>query len=96
MLDSYYNRNTEKKQKSVYDRRNRIKYWHKSLKIGKKCKMCKVVCEWKKIKKFHFHHKNPDTKEFNISDGVSRGYCIEKIKKELKKCVLVCDQCHDR
>jgi len=95
-LSSYYDRNTEKKQKSVYDRRNRIKDWYRGLKIGKKCKVCEVVCELKKIKKFHFHHRDPSKKEFNISDGVSSGFSIKKIKAELKKCVLVCEKCHDR
>jgi hypothetical protein len=80
----------------VYDRRNKIKEWYKSLKVGKKCKKCKIVCELKKIKKFHFHHKKPRNKLFNISDGVTRGFSIKTIKKELKKCVLVCDLCHDR
>jgi len=96
MLASYYDRNIEKKQKSVYDRRNKIKQWHLSLKIGKKCKICKTVCEDKKCKKFHFHHKKPSTKLFNISDAVTRGFSVKIIKEELKKCVLVCEKCHDR
>jgi len=93
---TYYDNNVEKVQKQVYDRRNRIKSWHKRLKVGKKCKTCKVVCTLKQVKRFHFHHKNPETKLFNISDAVTRGFSIKKIKEELKKCVLVCNKCHDR
>jgi hypothetical protein len=96
MLKSYYDRNTEAIKKLVYDRRSKIKEWYWSLKIGKKCKNCKIVCELKKVKKFHFHHKNPQTKLFNISDAVTKGYSIKTIKKELKKCTLLCDECHAR
>jgi hypothetical protein len=91
---SYYDRNTEKKQRSIYERRDKIKKWGLSLKIGKKCKKCKAECGKKEHKKFHFHHKRPQSKLFNISDAVTRGFSIKIIKEELKKCVFLCDECH--
>ncbi len=40
-----------------------------------------------------FHHVDPATKEFGISDkGMTRSW--EKIKAELDKCILVCANCH--
>lgn len=40
-----------------------------------------------------FHHLDPNEKEFGISaGGVTRSF--EKIKTELDKCILVCQNCH--
>jgi hypothetical protein len=39
-----------------------------------------------------FHHVDPSVKEFHL--GEARGYNIEKIRAELKKCILVCRNCH--
>lgn len=40
---------------------------------------------------YHFHHRNPDEKEFNINAN-SKGY--ETLKKEVDKCDLLCANCH--
>ncbi len=40
-----------------------------------------------------FHHVDPSTKEFGVSNkGMTRSW--EKIKAELDKCILVCANCH--
>lgn len=41
-----------------------------------------------------FHHKNPEDKVDTISDLVSRGYGMKTILREIKKCVVVCKNCH--
>jgi len=40
-----------------------------------------------------FHHENDD-KEMDIASMVSGGYSIERIEKEIKKCIVVCSNCH--
>ena len=57
--------------------------------LGGKCCICgynKSVCA------LEFHHIDPNKKEFQIGSG----RCVnwEKVKEELKKCVLVCANCH--
>ena len=42
---------------------------------------------------FHFHHINPEYKEFEISKARSQAF-TNKIKKELDKCQLLCSNCH--
>ena len=57
--------------------------------LGNKCS----VCGYDKCSEaLEFHHKNPETKEFNISGF----HCLswEKIQEELDKCILVCSNCH--
>lgn len=91
---SFYDRNTDKCKKWVYERRERLKQAVYKFKIGSKCKICKEVCDKKQVKKFDFHHKDPRNKEFEIGDAVSRGYSLKRIRKEMKKCQFVCSECH--
>jgi hypothetical protein len=55
---------------------------------GGKC----ILCGYNKnIKSLVFHHIDSSVKEFSIS-GVN--YNLEKLKKEIDKCILVCRNCH--
>jgi len=40
-----------------------------------------------------FHH-NIKSKEINISDAISRGWSMERIMKEIEKCIVLCANCH--
>lgn len=40
-----------------------------------------------------FHHDATD-KSFSISDGYSYGLALEKLKREAKKCKVLCCRCH--
>lgn len=57
--------------------------------LGGKCSKCGYA---KCSGALHFHRKNPDEKEFMISES----HCLkwERIKIELDKCVLLCANCH--
>src|SRR6266480_2389018 len=41
-----------------------------------------------------FHHCDPQKKDFNLSEAVREGYSIERIKKEVAKCTVLCANCH--
>ena len=41
-----------------------------------------------------FHHVNPETKSFGITDSNAVTKALEKQLTEMKKCVLVCANCH--
>lgn len=56
---------------------------------GGKC----YVCGYNKYYgALEFHHLNPDTKEFSISE--LRTYTWNRLKIELDKCMLLCRNCH--
>lgn len=57
---------------------------------GNKCNICGYN---KAIAALEFHHINPNEKEYGIS---SNGTChnLEKDLAEIKKCILVCANCH--
>jgi hypothetical protein len=67
--------------------------WAKRIKainfLGGKCEECGET----NIHTLDFHHKNPENKEFQISlVGVHRRWST--IEKEIKKCILLCRNCH--
>ena len=41
-----------------------------------------------------FHHINPEEKEDRIARMISNNYSLDKIKEEMKKCIVLCSNCH--
>jgi len=57
--------------------------------LGGKCENCGYnSCK----EALDFHHLDPSEKDFNISGSHCRSW--DKIESELKKCVLLCANCH--
>lgn len=58
--------------------------------FGGKCQSCGYSS--KSIRVFDFHHVDPKTKSFTISNWSIRNW--KKIFNEVQKCVMVCANCH--
>ncbi len=60
------------------------------LEAGGKC----VVCSYDRCQRaLEFHHMEPGKKDFGLSaKGLTMG--IDKMREEIKKCILVCSNCH--
>lgn len=57
--------------------------------MGSKC----VVCGYNKCQTaLELHHLIPEEKDFSLSSNTNRSW--EAVRKEIKKCVLVCANCH--
>lgn len=57
---------------------------------GGKCRLCGFA---EHPAALQFHHLDPSTKEFHLSDrGLTRG--ITRMRSEAEKCVLLCANCH--
>lgn len=41
-----------------------------------------------------FHHLSSDNKSFEISYGKKTAISLDKIRREIEKCVLLCANCH--
>jgi len=70
---------------------SRIKKKKELVKIfGGKCKLCGYK---KYVGAMDFHHTNPSEKSFSLS---VKGLCYswDTIRKEAKKCVILCKNCH--
>jgi len=55
---------------------------------GGKCEICGYS---KCIESLHFHHTNPEEKDFSIS---GKSLSFDRLKQEVDKCILVCSNCH--
>lgn len=59
--------------------------------LGGKC----CICGYDAIEEaLDFHHVNPEEKEFGIGDSNAVTKALEKQLIEIKKCILVCANCH--
>ena len=59
--------------------------------FGSKCNRCNYN---KILECLEFHHVDPNTKSFNISDGIRKNMSFKKILGECSKCELLCSNCH--
>jgi 5-methylcytosine-specific restriction endonuclease McrA len=73
---------------AVYRKRRCLSY------LGNKCSHCGR----NDIDVLTFHHKDPKTKSFNVSEWISgiKRITFEEVKKELDKCEILCLNCHKR
>ena len=59
---------------------------------GGKCSICGYN---KSLNALHFHHLDSSMKDFEVADAYSNGqFDMEKMRKEVDKCILVCANCH--
>ena len=50
-----------------------------------------IKCKEQRLYVLDFHHLDPLKKDFNIA---ATAYGYEKLKKEIKKCIVLCSNCH--
>ena len=80
------NKNGIKTRKELRRKENRLFYFKEKLKL--KCSKCgenHIAC-------LEFHHLDPSKKESNISSLIKFSY--QRIQKEMKKCIVLCSNCH--
>lgn len=82
------------KQKTKTTNSKSVIEWRKRTKLklvdykGGKCQICDYN---KSISALHFHHLDPNEKDFSIS---GKSLSFDKLKLEVDKCILVCSNCH--
>lgn len=75
---------------SLQKRRARLIQWFKEYKSNLSCQKCgedHPAC-------IVFHHRNPKTKQFQISSAVGRAFGKNTILAEIEKCDVLCANCH--
>lgn len=86
----HYERNKKKVRQQVYERRSDLREWLKDLKKDLKCSQCgedHIAC-------LDFHHLDPTEKDLSIAEAPSRGWSQTRALEEMKKCVVLCSNCH--
>lgn len=76
-------------RQAVKNRRKKLREMARASK-GSKC----MICGYNKCQRaLSFHHIDPSKKDFDLStNGLTRSW--RRIEDEIKKCVLVCANCH--
>lgn len=85
----WYLKNKEKHKADRIKRQNRNRDFVKNFKNGKPCHDCKQLFPSYVM---DFDHRDGETKLFNLSLVTTQS--LETIKKEIKKCDVVCANCH--
>lgn len=86
----YYYRNKESEMTRIKKRKKEIKKWFKEYKKSLKCNRCPE----NDPRCLDFHHKNGNEKKDDISKMVHGGLSIKIIIAEIKKCEVLCANCH--
>lgn len=91
-----YHLNAETKQKAnfyQYNRRYELYKFTTDYKVEHGCK----VCGEKHPAVLTFHHRDPSSKSFGISDGINYNkYSTKKLLVEMEKCDVMCFNCHHK
>lgn len=61
---------------------------------GGGCTECGLEFDGNCVSLFEFHHKDPSTKLFSLSYAGLSNNSKAKVQEEVKKCVLLCANCH--
>lgn len=59
--------------------------------LGGKCQLCGFDAF---LEGLEFHHEKPDEKQFQISTAIKNGRNLKDCLEEVKKCYLLCANCH--
>ena len=83
---------SEKYSDKYNERNNKRRAHHMSLLTEYKNSLQCVVCGESENVCLDFHHLDPNMKDFSIATSMGRNWSA--IEEELKKCVVLCANCH--
>lgn len=76
-----------KKRKEKHQERKNWFNEYKSKQVCSKCPENHPGC-------LDFHHTNPEEKEMEVTMMLSGKWSLDRIKKEIEKCIVLCSNCH--
>lgn len=86
-------RNQTNRYKIKIDRGRRLK-GKIVIMMGGKCQDCGLTYNGKNGCVFQSHHTKPSEKEIVVNIRTLTTYSWEKMSKEIKKCIILCANCH--
>lgn len=87
---SWHQRNKAQRLAHAVERKEYMKAFYNRLKENLECERCGE----NHPATLQFHHRDPQKKDFNLSAAVRDGYGVERIKREVAKCTVLCANCH--
>ena len=86
----WYQRHREKRIAIAKKRHQEIRDWFRRYKSTLSC----IDCGESHPACLHFHHRDRSDKSFNMAHVVGRATSIKQILDEMKKCDILCANCH--
>jgi len=86
----WHYRNVEWNTERSLRRRSRLRSWLNQVKRKRGCSRCEVgtpAC-------LDFHHTDETTKEMAVGRMVTFGYGKDALRDEIKRCIVLCANCH--
>lgn len=87
----WYSKNKDTEKEHVRKRKAKIRKWFSSHKKNLKC----FKCNENHPATLEFHHKS-NNKEMGVGKMVAEGSSINRILNEIKKCCVLCANCHKK
>jgi len=93
--DSQYEYNPKRHKKNEYRRALAITNKVKAMEMFDfKCNHCGIIYNGDNEVIFDFHHLDPQHKESHIGSLLGQQLFGERTMKEIKKCIMLCSNCH--
>jgi len=91
---AYHAKWYKKNKKKVDEQKKKLRAerveWFEGLKADLSCEKCGFAHP----AALDFHHRDPSKKEFVLSDPHRRDWSKDRVLKEMKKCDVLCSNCH--
>tara|TARA_R110002020_G_scaffold301877_1_gene517289 strand:+ start:60 stop:425 length:366 start_codon:yes stop_codon:yes gene_type:complete len=89
----WYSRNAEKQKAKSRQRKRELRKWYDDIKSKTFCVSCGISGK-ENTWMMEFHHRDENTKDKSLSYMISNGYGKESCLEEMKKCDILCANCH--
>jgi hypothetical protein len=86
----WHQRHRTERLARIYERKAAIYEYIQNIKN----QLCRADCGQRHPATLQFHHLNAEDKMFNIGDAIRDGISLDRIKKEIEKCIILCANCH--
>lgn len=86
----WHYRNVERNTERTLSRRSELRSWLDARKRKRGCSRCAVdtpAC-------LDFHHRNEETKRMAVGRMITFGYGKDMLREEIRKCDVLCANCH--
>jgi len=90
MTKKHYQENTQYYIDKSKKQQEFLVEWYNDYKKKNECEKCGE----KKWYVLQFHHRDSKEKETEISSAVRNGWSLNRLKKEIEKCDILCSNCH--
>jgi hypothetical protein len=87
---SWHQRHKAKRLARIYEKKTATYEYVQHIKSQLRC----TDCSEQHPATLQFHHLDAQDKQFNVADAVRNGISLDRIKKEISKCIVLCANCH--